>query len=594
MRAFLISIFLICAGAINAQDQLLFVHEVFPSQEEKQLEFLKQHIAEIDNPDIELSLRFFNESPVSRHYTFDVHFKELPVFSKYIKVNTDKRNKIISISNGAGKLQQLNPIDLAIDLNKWQGQKTNFSSWSKSETVKKHFLALYLKGDRYEVIQVQQAWDKTYDKTKLINQSGELVNEWNHVLNLGIDTFVNANVFSPDPITFLNKMYGFPYVDSNDIDQVWMSPAYLPVNIRAVYDTFVNQFFLENDYVKIEDFEAPFLPVSSSVTNNFYFDRSQSGFEECMVAYHITAYHDYISSLGYDSLMDLQLSADAHGQFGADNSIFNRNGSAPTIIFGDGGIDDAEDADVIIHEYCHGLSWSANANGFFSNERRGLDEGLADYFATSYSRHIDPYNWQKVFNWDGNNGQWQGRVANTNMTYLQPFPGNFYELGEVWNAALQNIYADLGRNATDALMLETLFFLTDNTTLTEAARFMLQADTLLNNGANVNVLCQHFRDKRILSSSCLAVGTSNLSGVLSGVKVFNSYNFSLGLGELTIKLPENQNARFELYSINGRKILERSFTQNRVTLSPRSLSAGLYLGKIVSEEGVYTVKLTRQ
>jgi hypothetical protein len=594
MRTFLIFSFLLCFGAMNAQDQLLFIHETFPTQVEKQQKFLKEHIPELNNPNINLSVRFANESPLSRHYTFDILYKDLPIFSQYIKVNTNKKNKIISIANGAKNLEQLRPIDIALGMADWQGKKPNFTTWSKEETVKKHFLAIHQKDDQSEIVQVQQAWDKTYDKTKLINQAGQIVTEWNHVLNLGIDTFVNANVFSPDPLTFLNKMYGFPYVDSNDIDQAWMTPAYLPVNIPAIYDTFVNKFFLENDYVKIEDFEAPFIPVSSSVNNNFYFNRSESGFEECMVAYHITAFHDYMSSLGYDTLMDLQLSADAHGQFGADNSIFNRNGSSPNIIFGDGGIDDAEDADVIIHEYSHGVSWSANANAFFSNERRGLDEGLADYFATSYSRHIDPYNWQKVFSWDGNNGQWQGRIANTSMTYLQPFPGNFYELGEVWNAAMQNIFTDLGRNTTDALMLETLFFLTDNTTLTEAARYMLQADTLLNNGANVNVLCQHFRDKSILSSSCLAVGLADRSAALKGLEIFNSHNFSLGLGNLTIQLPESQNARLELFSLNGQKILQRPFTQGRVTLSPQDVRSGLCIAKVISKKGVHTLKLSRQ
>ncbi|MEZ4916786.1 MAG: hypothetical protein R2836_07345 [Chitinophagales bacterium] len=51
----------------------------------------------------------------------------------------------------------------------------------------------------------------------------------------------------------------------------------------------------------------------------------------------------------------LQISVDTHGNNGADNSFFSP-ATPLRLIFGEGGVDDAEDADVIIHEYGHAIS----------------------------------------------------------------------------------------------------------------------------------------------------------------------------------------------------------------------------------------------
>jgi hypothetical protein len=185
-----------------------------------------------------------------------------------------------------------------------------------------------------------------------------------------------------------------------------------------------------------------------------------------------------------------------------------RNGGDPTLSFGTGGVDDAEDADVIIHEYCHGISWSANGNDNFSNERAGLDEGLADYFATSYSRSLNTFNWEKMFSWDGHNAFWTGRIANTSTNYGTT--NDIYKLGEIWNSAMSAMSTDLGDYVTDRLMLESLHFFTNNTTLPEAALYVLKADTLLFNGINVSSICAQFQLRNILNSNCLPVSIAKL------------------------------------------------------------------------------------
>lgn len=594
MRAsiILVIVFAFCFRGATAQEQLIYSNTNFPESLDKQTELLKQLIPVIQDPLFTIQERFFNKSRHSKHYTFDVLYNQYPIYTSYIKVNTDNKNNILSIANGLGNTAILDAVTIAWMRSQWERTKLTTSHWPQGEEIKNQYYAIYALENIVHLVQVQEAWSKTYDKTKLINLADEVIGEWDHTRKLGIDTFVNINIFNPDPLTFLLQNYGAPYIDNNDQDQSWMSTAYIPVNVDAVYDTQVNLFFLENDYIKMSDIQSPTNVVPSSLNNNFYFNRSEDGFEDGMVAYHITNMHNHLTTLGYDTLMDLQLEADAHGQFGADNSVFNRNGGAPTIIFGDGGVDDAEDADVIIHEYSHGISWSANKNTFFGTERPALDEGIADYFATSYSRNLSNFRWEDVFTWDGHNQFFGGRTATTMTNYSNPFSGNLYALGEVWNAAMQKIYTDLGRNTTDALMLETLHFLTDNTTLPLAARYMLQADTLLNGGMNTATICQHFASKNILASDCYPISVPETISPSQFVQVFNSSAFSQGTAPVVFELDGMQKVNFQLFDMSG-KLLSNKSISHQLSLSPDAYTHGIYIARFTTQNGSQTVKLSR-
>ena len=70
-------------------------------------------------------------------------------------------------------------------------------------------------------------------------------------------------------------------------------------------------------------------------------------------------------------------------QWGQDNS-FATDHPKNELRFGKGGVDDAEDAEVILHEYGHALHF---AQGFvFGSARAGaISEGFADYWAVTVS-----------------------------------------------------------------------------------------------------------------------------------------------------------------------------------------------------------------
>ena len=107
-----------------------------------------------------------------------------------------------------------------------------------------------------------------------------------------------------------------------------------------------------------------------SPTNAFVYDRQQDQFEQVMAYYWITEAQRYIQSLGFGSSLrpvNMRPQAVRINQWGADNSF--ATDKQDEIRFGKGGVDDAEDAEVILHEYGHAIHFSQNFS--FASEEAG-------------------------------------------------------------------------------------------------------------------------------------------------------------------------------------------------------------------------------
>ena len=125
-------------------------------------------------------------------------------------------------------------------------------------------------------------------------------------------------------------------------------------------------------------------PCPSSAFN---FTREEDGFEAVNTYYHVDHVMKYLNeTLGvgvFPALNSGEVIFDPHGLSGADNSHYIS--STELIAFGEGGVDDAEDADVIIHELGHGLhDWAAGC----ISQSNGLSEGIGDYVAAEYSQTL--------------------------------------------------------------------------------------------------------------------------------------------------------------------------------------------------------------
>lgn len=593
MKTFFALLFILISVQLNAQ--LFTATKNIEYKNELGIKsFLKTEFEELNQKYISLELLVQKNTKHAKHYQYHVLYQNIPIYNHTIKVSVDNNFDIIAIKKECDYLDLLENYSSEIELLKFNKLDINqiiLQKWNDIHLVKSQQYQIYFENSKPQIVLQLNAWNQTLDESILVDINGRIIKEINYARQLLKDTIVSAKVFKPDPLTTLNKTYGGIYIDNNDANDTWINGAYFTVDIPTTFDDANNTFYLENKFVKIDDFESPTIAPSTNATPNFIYDRNQAGFEECNIVYHITQFQDYMASIGYDTLLKDGITADAHGQFGADNSVFMRNGGNPTLSFGTGGVDDAEDADVIIHEFCHGISWSANANDNFSNERSGLDEGLADYFATSYSRQLNTFNWQNMFSWDGHNPFWIGRIANTTDNYGNT--SDIYKLGEIWNSAMSAMSTNLGNYITDKLMLESLHFFTNNTTLPEAALYVLKADTLLFNGINVPTICSHFQARNILGSNCLPVSVNTIPEN-NFAKIANTIGFAKNEQSLIMTFNTSQKGNYSITDITGKIILNQPFSLTKnIEISPNQFQSGIYLLNIKIGSETQTIKIAK-
>lgn len=328
-----------------------------------------------------------------------------------------------------------------------------------------------------------------------------------------------ARVFDPNPVVALNDP---ALQDRNDSAAAVPEPAYRTVELQDVAASGP----LAGPHVKLVDRQAPNI-APPDAASSLLFDRAADGFEDVHVYFHVDRTQRHLQSLGYTgtrAVAAYPVEADAHSANGADNSFFlpsvTRAGEG-TLHFGEGGTDDAEDADLIVHEYGHAIQeWIAPGTfgGAFTSESRALSEGFGDYWA--YSAHVaqrlasgrDPFcfaDWDARC-WEDDGSQQCGyregsdclrRLDGTRT--MADFErtgsgGVEHRNGSIWSSALREIHQQLGRTVTDTIVIESLFDAPPHPTFAVIARRMIEADRLLFNGTHGPAICAAMTSRGIL------------------------------------------------------------------------------------------------
>ena len=297
-------------------------------------------------------------------------------------------------------------------------------------------------------------------------------------------------VFDPDPLSYSGVAYGGGYVDGGDATTSALDGARASVELKDL--TFDGSMYkLTGPYADIQDFESPFNGTFAQATSTFNFDRQSDAFEAVNLYYHIDASMRYVNETLNLGIMPQAYTGgvriDPHGLSGADNSHYIAG--LDRIAFGEGGVDDAEDSDVIHHELGHGLhDW---VTGGSLSQVDGLSEGSGDYWAASYNRSLglwttsDPaYNW--VFNWDGHNPFWGGRIVNYTATYPGGLTGSIHTDGQIWSTAMMKVWDAIGKMKADKAFWNGLGMTNSTSNQNDAANAVLQA--AINMGYNHNDL----------------------------------------------------------------------------------------------------------
>jgi len=243
----------------------------------------------------------------------------------------------------------------------------------------------------------------------------------------------------------------------------------------------------------------------------FNYKRRDSRFKEVMAYYHIDEAARYIQILGFTNLCNKTIKVNVHGDF-VDNSYYNH--ATRELTFGTWYIDDAEDADIILHEYCHaildeqvpgfGLTWNSCP----------IAEGFGDFFAACFFAEVNyGFNRECVGDWNG-----IGKIGDcvSRVDSKKHYPEDFLGMdscdrdGEIWSASLWDIYLQMGgsstikakrltaRDSATRLIIESNFNLNLNSRFEDAADAVVVADKNIYNGANEHLIREVFVKRGIL------------------------------------------------------------------------------------------------
>lgn len=291
-----------------------------------------------------------------------------------------------------------------------------------------------------------------------------------------------ATVFDPDPLSTANATYGDPgFVDGADADTAQLSAEVVSRTLQDIAEN-AGTFSLVGPWAECVDWDPPFKGCFAQGSSAWSFNREPDAFEAANTYYQIDTYMRYLNETLGLAIEPHQypggVQYDPNGFNGADNSSYSSG--TGRLRFGEGGVDDAEDADVIVHELGHGLhDW---VTGGSLSQVEGLSEGVGDFAAAEYSRSFghwtpaDPeYQW--VFSWDGHNPFWPGRVTNWTDTHVYPggLVGQVHTDGQFWSSCNMQVWDAIGRDATNVAHWEGLAMTNGGTNQLAAAQAVLQA-----------------------------------------------------------------------------------------------------------------------
>ena len=541
--------------------------------------FLTSYLDNLRNSSTSLSLLHSRSTPYSHHFTYRQALGNLAVFQSEVKINVALDGRVLSIYDNSYPAGHVSEADILSRQVEFLASETYaqilmaYANRSLYETQTELVIYFSREGDAPVVALQLNILDLSTGlrELRIIDRSGRFLRRETLTTNYrsSIDTLVQAYVFLPDPVTSARADYEGDLQDHGDSATAGLNQERRLVDMRVEFNN--GRFRLQREGLLIQDFLDPPNVVPAPVTPEFFFDRSQEEFEAVNAYYHITAIQDQVIQLGYPDLIDMELVVDPHAGF-EDASWFTE-GIPARLSFGRGGVDDAEDADVVVHEYLHALSFSASPGSNHGQERRSIDEGLADYLAASYSRSISEYEWFNIFNWDGHNPFWPGRSAKTAKIYPSDLLSNIHLDGEIISSALMEIWEDIGRDNTDRIVCQVLYSLAPNMSMADLAKDLLQVDTLINAGQYSGYVWN-----RLYAHGLLGIGNM-------GSRVVNTGAFLEPDGRLILLVDlDYEEAAVDLYDISGRHVYSIPRTQAKVIYLPK---------EILSASGIYFVQIRK-
>lgn len=424
------------------------------------------------------------------HYRYQQVYQNIPVFASEVLVNITFDGAVSSVISdyrhfesaaSSPALSETSAIDISID-------DIDAVSLRGEPDIE---LVLYGKED-----DVRLCW-------KVLVPASEPLGDWQVFVDAtngeiagksNVMTFVDGSgyVFDPNPIVSERNI---DLADSSDHDYPALSAARFDMVLENLNPPQGGQYYLSGPYVNTG-------PTSNRAheadPDAFHYDRENDWFEEVVVYYQINACHEFYESLGFDNITNFSISANVNGTTD-DNSWYSPYNRQLT--FGSGGVDDAEDADVIIHEYGHATQHDQVPNWGQSHEGGSMGEGFGDYISVAFAHPVfNDWDEAQVFDWDANprDHYWPGRRVDSNKHYPEDMHGEVHADGEIWSRCLWDMQNSIAYDTAAQLVLESHFYLSPSADFEDGANAIVEADLNLYSGVHLMQIGQAFVDRGIL------------------------------------------------------------------------------------------------
>ncbi|HEY7043571.1 MAG TPA: M36 family metallopeptidase [Nocardioidaceae bacterium] len=305
-----------------------------------------------------------------------------------------------------------------------------------------------------------------------------------------------ARVFDPNPVVALQRE---GLRDRRDANTAVPRTAYRIVDLPRLR----HRHTLVGRFVRIVNPDR-----ATSAVDRYFFLRHNDRFEQVNAYYAVDAEQAYLHRLGFtDVNADAQdVATDA---FPDDNSFYNP--ADDLISLGTGGVDDAEDPEVIWHEYGHAIQDDQVPDFGRSFQAAAMGEGFGDYMAVVTSQLAPHPNDTSrtpaacVMDWDSTSYTTDTphclRRTDTDLHY----PEDLHRVdphfdGQIWSGALWDLAQALGQDKATMLVVEAQFAMNPAIAMPAAARAVVATTTALSPG-DAATTRQVFVDRGILPST---------------------------------------------------------------------------------------------
>jgi Zn-dependent metalloprotease len=301
-----------------------------------------------------------------------------------------------------------------------------------------------------------------------------------------------GKVFSPNPVA---SQQNENLVDQDDSDAAVPNEAYKSVALSGLDSS----GYLTGSYAKLV---GPTNELAHAADLKFDYTRTDDRFEQVMAYYSVTESQKYVQGLGFTDVNNEAQDLTTIG-LTDDNSFYDP--ATDRITFGSGGVDDAEDAEVIWHELGHAIQ-GAQVPGFGASRDSGsIGEGFGDWWALIMSVPVQPDNATTpiacIADWDAVSYTSETphclRRTDTD-TKVADRQGEVHFDGQIWSRALFDVYQAFGRDKSAKIVLESQFSYPPNATFAEAATTTVATAKALYGDADAAVVQAAFAARGIL------------------------------------------------------------------------------------------------